>query len=29
MIFRKIDNQWKVIYQQTAQVPTVQERPTE
>ena len=29
MIFRKIDNQWKVIYQQTAQVPPVQERPKE
>ena len=29
MIFRKIDNQWNVIYQQTAQVPTDQERANE
>lgn len=27
MIFRKIDNQWKVVYQQTSQVPQVQEKP--
>lgn len=29
MIFRKINNQWKVIYQQTSQVPTDQERINE
>lgn len=29
MIFRKIDNQWKVIYQQTSQVPAAMERKEE
>ncbi len=29
MIFRKIDNQWKVIYQQTAQVPPAMEKQKE
>lgn len=29
MIFRKIDNQWKVIYQQTAQMPPAMERKEE
>ena len=29
MIFRKIDDQWKVIYQQTSQVPAAMERKEE
>jgi hypothetical protein len=29
MILRKIDNQWKVIYQQTSQVPAAMERKEE
>ncbi len=29
MIFRKIDNQWKVIYQQTSQVPAAMARKEE
>lgn len=29
MIFRKINNQWKVIYQQTSQVPDAMERKEE
>ena len=29
MIFRKIDNQWKVIYQQTSQVPAAMEKKEE
>jgi len=27
MIFRKIENQWTVVYQQTSQIPTAMERP--
>ena len=29
MIFRKIENQWKVIYQQTSQVPAAMDRKEE